>query len=110
MLARKQIASSAEPDAVEGLYLYKTFPPLSADATSALAPNQEINRYGSAWWSGTSFATPIASGLAAHYILDGKRGQAVINAILTDLIKANALYEPRLQAPVLEVQELRDGR
>ncbi len=107
MLARKQNAPSAEPDAVEGLYLYKTFPPLSADATSALNPNQEINRYGSAWWSGTSFATPIVSGLAAHYILDGKRGQAVINALLTDLIKANAPYEPRLQAPVLEVVELR---
>ncbi len=101
-LARKQKKPAAEPDAVHGLYLYPTFPPLNADETGPKSQNE----YGCAWWSGTSFATPVASGLAAHYILAGKRGQGVIKAILNDLAKARAPYEPRLQAPVLEVKEI----
>jgi hypothetical protein len=102
-IARKEIKPADKPDAVEGLYLYTSFPPLSADGPP---PTAKTNDYGTAWWSGTSFATPIVSGLAAHYILDGKQGQGVLNALLTDLVKANAPYEPRLQAPVLEVEEI----
>ncbi len=89
------------PDAPHGLYLNPTYPPLNADE----AGNRGTNISGWAWWSGTSFATPIVSGLAAHYILDGKRGQAVVKALLNDLAAAHARYEPRLQAPVLEVAE-----
>jgi hypothetical protein len=89
------------PDAPHGLYLNQNYPPLNADESGSRGSNIS----GWAWWSGTSFATPVASGLAAHYILDGKQGQQVIKALLNDLAAANAKYEPRLQAPVLEVQE-----
>jgi subtilisin family serine protease len=89
------------PDAVRGLYLYDTFPPSNADETKAPTPNTT----GWAWWSGTSFATPVVSALAAHYILDGKSGQEVIQALLNDLAAAGAPYERRLQGHVLEVRQ-----
>ncbi len=97
----KSLPQGPTPDSVQGLYLNPTYPPLNADESG----NRGTNTTGWAWWSGTSFATPIASGLAAHCILHGKRGQYVIKAILDGLASSNAPYEPRLQAPVLDVKE-----
>jgi hypothetical protein len=87
------------PDAVHSLYLNPTYPPLNADDPG----NGGTNQSGWAWWSGTSFATGVASGLAAHHVLAGLRGQQVIQAILNGL--ASAPYSERLQAPILEVVE-----
>ncbi len=87
------------PDAVHSLYLNPTYPPLNADSPGTGG----INSSGWAWWSGTSFATAVASGLAAHHILAGMQGQQVIQAILNGL--ASAPYSERLQAPILEVVE-----
>lgn len=87
------------PDAVHSLYLNPTYPPLNADDPG----NGGTNSSGWAWWSGTSFATGVASGLAAHHVLAGLRGQQVIQSILSGL--ASAPYSERLQAPILEVVE-----
>jgi hypothetical protein len=87
------------PDAVHSLYLNSTYPPLNADNSG----NGGTNQSGWAWWSGTSFATGVASGLAAHYVLAGLAGQQVVQAILTGV--ASAPYSERLQAPILEVIE-----
>ena len=87
------------PDAVHSLYLNPTYPPLNADDQRP----EPANHSGWAWWSGTSFATGVASGLAAQYVLAGLHGQQVIQAILNGL--ASAPYSERLQAPVLEVVE-----
>lgn len=87
------------PDAVHSLYLNPTYPPLNADDPG----NGGTNQSGWAWWSGTSFATGVASGLAAHHVLAGLSGQQVVQAILNSL--ASAPYSERLQAPVLEVVE-----
>jgi stage V sporulation protein SpoVS len=89
----------AQPDAVHGLYLNQDYPPLNPDNNDPQVPNSS----GWAWWSGTSFATGVASGLAAHHILAGLHGQQVVEAILNGL--ASAPYSQRLQAPVLEVVE-----
>jgi hypothetical protein len=94
--------NSGPPDAVHSLYLNPEYPPLNADdlgKPGATKPNSS----GWAWWSGTSFATGVVSGLAAHHILAGMYGQQVIQAILSGL--ASAPYCERLQAPVLEVVE-----
>ncbi len=87
------------PDAVHSLYLNPTYPPLNADDPG----NGGTNKSGWAWWSGTSFATAVASGLAAHHVLAGIHGQQAIQAILNGL--ASAPYSERLQAPILEVVE-----
>jgi hypothetical protein len=87
------------PDAVHSLYLNPTYPPLNADDPGTGGTNTS----GWAWWSGTSFATAVASGLAAHHVLAGMQGQQVIQAILNGL--ASAPYSERLQGPVLEVIE-----
>lgn len=87
------------PDAVHSLYLNSTYPPLNADDPG----NGGANQSGWAWWSGTSFATGVVSGLAAHHVLAGMHGQQVIQSILNGL--ASAPYSERLQAPVLEVME-----
>lgn len=91
------------PDAVCGLYLYPTFPALNVEEQGPSRPNE----YGWAWWSGTSFATPIVSALAAQYILRGLRGQQVVQAILKGLADdtQHFLYNTRLQAPVLKVKQ-----
>ncbi len=87
------------PDAPRSLYLTPTYPPLNADDSGASGANTS----GWAWWSGTSFATAVASGLAAHHVLAGMHGQQVIQAILNGL--ASAPYSERLQAPILQVVE-----
>ncbi len=87
------------PDAVHSLYLNPTYPPLNADDQRPEPPNQA----GWAWWSGTSFATGVGSGLAAQFVLAGLSGQQVVQAILQGL--ASAPYSERLQAPILEVVE-----
>jgi hypothetical protein len=88
-----------KPDAVHGLYLTSTYPPLNADEQG----NTGTNQSGWAWWSGTSFATGVASGLAAQFVLAGLHGQQIVQAILNGL--AAAPYSERLQAPILEVVE-----
>ncbi|HLV97912.1 MAG TPA: S8/S53 family peptidase [Ktedonobacterales bacterium] len=87
------------PDAIHSLYLNPSYPPLNADDQRPEPPNSS----GWAWWSGTSFATGVVSGLAAHHILAGLHGQQVVQAILNGL--ASAPYSARLQAPILEVVE-----
>jgi hypothetical protein len=87
------------PDAVHSLYLNPTYPPLNAEDPGDGGTNQS----GWAWWSGTSFATGVASGLAAHHVLAGLSGQQVVQAILNGL--ASAPYSERLQAPILAVVE-----
>ncbi len=90
---------SGVPDAPRSLYLNNTYPPLSADDP----PPPDPNMSGWAWWSGTSFATAVASGLAAQYVMSGLHGQDVIKAIHNGL--ASAPYCGALQARVLEVVE-----
>ncbi len=53
-------------DAVRGLYSANTFPALSAEDQQLGRPNPPVrNTNGWAYWSGTSFATPIISAVAA---------------------------------------------
>lgn len=94
-------APSVQPDAVHSLYLNKTYPPLNPDEPPPPNPNDS----GWAWWSGTSFATGVVSGLAANYVMSGKHGQEVIKAILDGLAATSAPFCERLQAHVLEVVE-----
>lgn len=53
-------------DAVRGLYSSTDYPPLSADP--ALSPYPPLNQNAWAYWSGTSFATPIISAVAARVL------------------------------------------
>jgi subtilase family protein len=57
---------------VLGIYLGE-FPPISK---SNPTPTASINGWG--WWAGTSFATPIISGLAAALLTPGKTTENVI--------------------------------
>jgi hypothetical protein len=91
------------PDAVHSLYLNGTYPPLNADDQVPPGDPEYTNTSGWAWWSGTSFATAVASGMAAHYVLAGYRGRHVVKQLLSDL--ETAPYCERLQAPILEVVE-----
>lgn len=91
------------PDAVHSLYLNGTYPPLNADDQVPPGDPEYTNSSGWAWWSGTSFATAVASGVAANYVLAGYRGRQVVKQLLSDL--ETAPYCERLQAPILEVME-----
>jgi len=71
-------------DAVVGLHSSSHYPTLSASDT----PPDEYtdNSYGWAYWSGTSFATPIVSSLAALLLQAQQKGDLPANTSVEDLI------------------------
>jgi subtilisin family serine protease len=71
-------------DAVVGLYSSSHYPTLSASETP---PNEySDDSHGWAYWSGTSFATPIVSSLAALVLQAQHNGILPVNTSVEDLI------------------------
>jgi subtilisin family serine protease len=72
-------------------------------------PDDRPNETGWAWWSGTSFATAIVSGIAANFWSTALRRDSRLDAprVLADL-HATALecgpYVPALRTPSIEVR------
>ena len=93
------IDSNSMPDAVRGLYISPTF------------PLGEQNTTGWADWSGTSFATPIISALAAHYLAQGLSApDAMARIALGQQQREQYLYGaspdvPGLLANIVRVQQ-----
>ena len=91
--------ASGLPDAVRGIYIAPTF------------PNGEQNVSGWADWSGTSFATPIISGLGAHLLAQGWSAPNVITRIAagkerrTEKLFGSSPDVPDLLANVIRVQQ-----
>ncbi|MEO8971715.1 MAG: S8/S53 family peptidase [Ktedonobacteraceae bacterium] len=87
------------PDAVRGLYISPTF------------PSGEQNTTGWADWSGTSFATPIISALAAHLLAQGLSAPNTMVRIATGQTqREQSLYGkipdvPGLLANIVRVQQ-----
>jgi Subtilase family len=87
------------PDAVRGIYLSPTF------------PGGEQNTSGWADWTGTSFATPIISGLGAHLLAQGYSASNALNRIVTgqarrtDKLFGPGPDVPELLANVIRVQQ-----
>lgn len=90
--------TNALPDAVRGIYISPTF------------PNGEQNASGWADWCGTSFSTPIISGLSAHLMAQGRTASNTI-ALLTgqerrgDTLFGSTPEVPTLLANVIRVQQ-----
>lgn len=88
------------PDAVRGLYISPTF------------PSGEQNSTGWADWSGTSFATSIMSGLAAHVLAQGLSvPETMTRLALGQTQQDSHLYgkspaAPGLLANIVRVQQL----
>jgi subtilisin family serine protease len=88
------------PDAVRGLYISPTF------------PLGEQNTTGWADWSGTSFATPIISALAAHLLAQGLSApDAIARIAIGHPQQDQHLYgktpdAPSLLANIVRVQQL----
>lgn len=70
-------------DAVVGLHSSLHYPTLSASETPLTYTS---NSHGWAFWSGTSFATPIVSSLAALVLQAQKKGDLPANMSIEDLI------------------------
>src|SRR5579885_527423 len=87
------------PDAVRGIYIAPTF------------PQGEQNISGWADWSGTSFATPIISGLGAHLLAQGWSASNAITRIAagkerrTEKLFGSGPDVPDLLANVIRVQQ-----
>ncbi len=87
------------PEAVRGLYISPTF------------PSGEQNTTGWADWSGTSFATPVISGLGAHFLAQGVSARDTITQIATDQTRreqhvyGNSLDAPGLLANIVRVKQ-----
>jgi len=71
-------------DAVVGLYSSSHYPTLSA--SDAPPDEYKDNSHGWAYWSGTSFATPIVSSLAALLLQAKQKGDLPANTSVEDLI------------------------
>ncbi len=78
--------SAIVKDAVVGLYCASHFPTLSASETPPNDYTPVENSYGWAYWSGTSFATPIVSSLAALLLQAQQNGDLPANTSVQDLI------------------------
>jgi subtilisin family serine protease len=87
------------PDAVRGVYISSSF------------PDGEQNISGWADWSGTSFATPIVSALAAHLMAQGWSSSNIITRLAagsgrrSDTGLGSAPDVPNLLANVIRVQQ-----
>lgn len=87
------------PDAVRGIYLSPTF------------PGGEQNTSGWADWTGTSFATPIISGLGAHLMAQNWSAANTLNRIVagqtrrTDKLFGPGPDVPELLANIIRVQQ-----
>ncbi len=73
-------------DAVVGLYCASDFPTLSASDTPPNEYTPTENSRGWAYWSGTSFATPIVSSLAVLLLQAQQSGDLPANISVQDLI------------------------
>jgi hypothetical protein len=92
------------PDALRGVYTSPTYPALSPNDPAPITSPQGFheypapNSYAWAYWSGTSFATPIISALAARTL---ENQQALTGRAVHNAITANA--------PQVEWTHLADG-
>jgi hypothetical protein len=91
--------SHALPDAVRGLFISPTF------------PGGEQNISGWADWCGTSFATPIISGIGAHLMAQGWSATNIMSRLaLSTERRAETLFgvapdAPRLLANIIRAQQ-----
>jgi hypothetical protein len=72
-------------------------------------PDQRPNETGWAWWSGTSFATGIVSGVAANFWADRRNEVPGLDAAsvlseLHDEVSVFGPYVPALRTPAMEVR------
>ncbi len=93
------VDSNSLPDAVRGIYISSNF------------PSGEQNDTGWADWAGSSFATPIMSGLAAHLMAQGWSASNIIARLATSQERRSELLfgtppdVPDLLANVIRVQQ-----
>jgi hypothetical protein len=89
-------------DAVVGVFSAKTFPQVSADPDETFAPKENLS--GWAYWSGTSFATPVVSAIAASiWSSDSDKVPADVMGAVIDIANAGS----QLAAPVIEADQVR---
>ena len=82
--------SNGLPEAVRGIFISSTF------------PEGEPNIFGWADWSGSSFATPIISGLGAHFLAQGWSAANTITRFSMGLgRRSEQLFGSRLDVPSL---------
>lgn len=78
------MTAAKDIDAVIGIYTGLSYPALSMDDCQATYPVPNANAW--AYWSGTSFATPIIAALAARVLELRLRGKLPANASVSDTL------------------------
>ena len=69
------------------------------------SPGAKNGLDGWAWWSGTSFATAIISGIAANFWGQQRSSHAIAaRADLHAEASANGSWQPELRTPVVKVE------